>query len=122
MCDLHPDLAKVTLSCNDPYLGNSHPADHTILVPVFVEDMHLFTVCAKAHQADIGNSLPTTYHATAQDVYEEGALISPCVRVQRDRRDIEDIIRICRALSAWPNSGTATTWRRWAPRASASAG
>jgi N-methylhydantoinase B len=98
MCDLHPDLAEGDAFLhNDPYLGNSHPADHTILVPVFVEGMHLFTVCAKAHQADIGNSLPTTYHATAQDVYEEGALIFPCVRVQRDRRDIEDVIRMCRA-------------------------
>ena len=98
MCDLHPDLAEGDAFLhNDPYLGNSHPADHTILVPVFVEGMHLFTVCAKAHQADIGNSLPTTYHAAARDVYEEGALIFPCVRVQRDRRDIEDVIRMCRA-------------------------
>jgi N-methylhydantoinase B len=98
MCALHPDLAEGDAFLhNDPYLGNSHPADHTILVPVFAEGAHMFTVCAKAHQADIGNSLPTTYHAAARDIYEEGALIFPCVRVQRDGRDIGDPIRMCRA-------------------------
>ena len=58
---------------NDPYSGNTHAADHTFLVPVFFEGEHLFTAVAKAHQADIGNSLPTTYMAGAKDQYEEGA-------------------------------------------------
>ena len=97
MCALHPDLAEGDAFLdNDPYLGNTHPADHTILVPVFVEDEHLFTVVAKAHQADIGNSVPTTYFAAAKDVYEEGALVFPCVRVQRDYKAVEDVIRMCR--------------------------
>lgn len=81
---------------NDPYLGNTHAADHTILVPVFFEGEHLFTVSAKAHQADIGNSIPTTYFAEARDVYQEGAIVFPCIRVQRDGKDIDDIIRMCR--------------------------
>ena len=34
--------------------------------------IHRYTVLAKAHQADIGNSVPTTYFAAARDVYEEG--------------------------------------------------
>ena len=67
-----------------------------MLVPVIDDGgVHRFTVLAKAHQADIGNSIPTTYHATARDVYEEGALIFPAVKVQRDYRDIDDIIRMC---------------------------
>lgn len=82
---------------NDVYLGNTHPADHTILVPVFVEGRHLFTASAKAHQADIGNSIPTTYFAEARDVYQEGSLVFPCVKVQDNYRDIEDVIRMCRA-------------------------
>lgn len=81
---------------NDPYLGNTHHADHTILVPVFVEGEHLFTAVAKAHQADIGNSLPTTYMPFARDVYEEGALSFPCVRIQRDRTDVDEVIRTAR--------------------------
>ena len=96
MQDLHPDYAEGDAYLhNDPYLGNTHPADHTILVPVFHEGEHFFTVAVKAHQADVGNSLPTTYMAQAADVYQEGALIFPCVQVQRDFRDIDDIIRMC---------------------------
>ena len=97
MTELHPDFADGDAFLhNDPYLGNTHPADHAILAPVFVEGEHMFTACAKAHQADCGNALPTTYMPGARDVYEEGALIFPCVRVQRDYGDIDDMIRMCR--------------------------
>ena len=82
---------------NSPYHGCSHAADHTILVPIVDEDgRHRFTVLAKAHQADIGNSIPTTYHGSAHDVYEEGALIFPSVRVQQDYKTNEDFVRMCR--------------------------
>jgi N-methylhydantoinase B/oxoprolinase/acetone carboxylase alpha subunit len=97
MARFHPHLRQGDAFLhNSPYHGNSHPADHTILVPV-VDDAgtHRFTVLAKAHQADCGNSLPTTYMGGARDVYEEGALIFPAVKVQEDYRDIEDIIRMC---------------------------
>lgn len=98
MTDLHgDDLAEGDAFLhNDVYRGGSHAADHTILVPVFFEGRHLFTTVAKAHQADIGNSEPTTYMPFAKDVYQEGALIFPCVRIQKDRRDVEDIVRMCR--------------------------
>ena len=66
------------------------------MVPVFVDGEHLFTACAKAHQADCGNSIPSTYHAYATDVYAEGALIFPAVRVQKDYADVDDVIRMCR--------------------------
>jgi N-methylhydantoinase B len=81
---------------NSPYHGCSHAADHTLLVPV-VDDSggHRFTLLVKAHQADIGNSIPTTYHGAARDVYEEGALIFPCVRVQTDYQINADFLRIC---------------------------
>lgn len=96
MCEYHDDIAEGDAYLhNDPYSGNSHPADHTLIAPVFWEGEHLFNVCAKAHQADIGNSLPTTYHAAARDVYEEGALIFPAVRVQRGYETNGDIIRMC---------------------------
>ena len=97
MCDLHADLAEGDAFLhNDVYLGNTHSADHTILVPVFVDGEHLFTACAKAHQADCGNSLPSTYMPFAGDLYEEGALNFPCVRIQRSYQDVDDIIRMCR--------------------------
>ena len=91
---LHPDLAEGDAFLhNDPYDGNTHAADHTILVPVFFGGEHRFTGVVKAHQADIGNAVPTTYCPDAEDVYAEGALIFPCVRVQRDFADVEDIVR-----------------------------
>lgn len=98
MCDLHPDLAEGDAFLhNDPYLGNTHAADHTILVPVFFEGEHVFTASAKAHQADCGNAIPSTYAADAKDVYAEGSLIFPCVRVQRDYKMNDDIMRMCKA-------------------------
>ncbi len=97
MRELHDDIAEGDAFLhNDPYLGNSHAADHALLAPVFIDGVHHFTVCAKAHQADIGNSVPTTYHAFACDIYEEGALIFPCVRVQRNYETVADIVRMCR--------------------------
>jgi N-methylhydantoinase B len=97
MTELHPEFAEGDAYLhNDPYLGNTHPADHAILVPVFFEDAHIFTACAKAHQADCGNALPTTYMPGARDIYEEGALIFPCVKVQNGYKDVDDIIRMCR--------------------------
>lgn len=92
----HPDaVAGDAFLHNDPYDGNTHAGDHSLLVPVFVDGEHLFTAVAKAHQADIGNSIPTTYMPTAKDVYEEGALIFPCVKIQSDYQDVGDIVRMC---------------------------
>lgn len=98
MINLHRDIREGDAFLhNDPYMGNSHAADHVILVPIFVQGQHVFTAVTKAHQADCGNAIPTTFSPTARDVYEEGALIFPCVRVQRNYEDIDDIIRMCRA-------------------------
>jgi len=98
MKTFHPELKRgQAFLHNSPYHGCSHPADHTILVPVVDErGVHRFTVVAKAHQADCGNSQPTTYMGGAKDVYEEGALIFPAVKVQEDYKNIEDIVRMCR--------------------------
>lgn len=97
MLKFHPNLKRGDAFLhNSPYHGCSHPADHTILVPVIDDQgVHHFTVWVKAHQADCGNSQPTTYMGHARDVYEEGALIFPAVKVQENYEDIPDIIRIC---------------------------
>jgi N-methylhydantoinase B len=82
---------------NSPYHGNTHAADWSVLVPIFDDDgRHRCTAVVKGHQADCGDSIPTTYHSAAKDVYEEGALIFPCVKVQSDYEDNEDIVRMCR--------------------------
>jgi len=98
MMDLHPELKRGDAFLhNSPYHGCSHPADHTILVPVIDDEgVHQFTVWVKAHQADAGNRVPTTYVGDAVDVYNEGALIFPAVRIQENYRDVADIVRMCR--------------------------
>ncbi|RNL62504.1 hydantoinase B/oxoprolinase family protein [Nocardioides marmoriginsengisoli] len=97
MLEFYPEVhAGEAFLHNSPYHGNTHAADHSILIPVVDADgKHRFTVLAKAHQADCGNSIPTTYMASARDVYEEGALIFPVVKVQDQYRDCEDILRMC---------------------------
>lgn len=97
MVDTHPTLrAGDAFLHNDPYNGNSHAADHSLLAPVMDADgTHRFTVYVKAHMADCGNSQPTTVMMGASDVYEEGALIFPCVKVQEDYEHCHDILRMC---------------------------
>ncbi len=97
MLEMHPELKKGDAFLhNSPYHGCSHAADHTILVPVIDETgVHHFTVWVKVHQADCGNSQPTTYFGDALDIYHEGALIFPAVKVQENYQDIADIIRMC---------------------------
>jgi N-methylhydantoinase B len=97
MKEFHPDLkAGQAFLNNSPYHGCSHAADHTLLIPVCDSNgVHRLTVVIKAHQADIGNSLPTTYHGAAKDVYEEGALIFPCVKVQDNYATNADFLRMC---------------------------
>ncbi len=81
---------------NSPYHGCTHPADHSILVPVIDDEgVHRFTVLAKGHQADCGNALPTTYMGAAKDVYAEGALIFPAVKIQSNYQHEMDIVRMC---------------------------
>ena len=98
LLEIHGDSLKPgdAYLLNSPYHGNTHPADHTILVPVFDHDELMFITVCRGHLGDVGNSIPSTYHITARDVYEEGAIIFPCVKVQEDYRDIADIINICR--------------------------
>lgn len=104
MTTIHPDLREGDAFLhNDPYAGNTHAADLTMMVPVFVDGVHMFTTLAKAHQADIGNSVPSTYMPFARDVYEEGALIFRATQVQRDFTDIADIINMCRSRIRVPD-------------------
>lgn len=97
MREAHPRLARGDAFLhNSPYHGCTHAADHSILVPVIDDEgRHRFTVMAKAHQADCGNALPTTYMGAARDVYAEGALIFPAVKIQSGYAHVEDIVRMC---------------------------
>jgi N-methylhydantoinase B len=89
---------------NSPYHGNSHAADWCVVIPVVDDEgIHRYTVLAKAHLADCGNAIPTTYVADAKDVYNEGALIFPCVKVQENYQNREDVLRMAHVRIRVPN-------------------
>ena len=85
---------------NTPFLGCAHHADYSFCTPVFYGDKIMFWVMfwvmLRAHQADTGAPVPTVYLPFAKDVYEEG-IHWPCVRVQRDYKDVADVVRIATA-------------------------
>jgi N-methylhydantoinase B len=78
---------------NSPFYGNIHHADVTVCAPVFYKGDLQFFVMNRAHQADTGAPLPTVFLPYAKTIYEEG-LHFPCLRVQRDYKDIKDVIRM----------------------------
>jgi N-methylhydantoinase B len=88
--DIHP--GDVFLN-NSPFYGNIHHADFAVCAPVFYKDKLQFFVINRAHQADTGAPIPTVFLPFAQTIYEEG-LHFPCLRVQRDYKDIKDVIRM----------------------------
>ena len=87
MTELHDDLDEGDAFLhNDPYLGNTHPADHVILVPVF------WRGTARLHRGGQGapgrlRQRPADHvHALRARRLRGGRLIFPAVRVQRDYR------------------------------------
>lgn len=89
---------------NDPLLGNTHHADYTYISPVFFKEQLVFWVVAKAHMGDCGNSSPTTYHVKATDIFNEGALDWPCVKIQKDYQDVSDLINIAKSRIRSPET------------------
>lgn len=81
---------------NSSYHGNTHCADLTLCSPVFVGGRLLFYSIARAHLADVGFPVPTTYGPESRDYYEEGLML-PCVRIQRNHQDIQEVVDICKA-------------------------
>ena len=62
---------------NDPYHGNNHPPDITVLKPVFAGGELLFWSVSKGHHADVGGGGVAGYNPAARSVWEE------CVRIRR---------------------------------------
>lgn len=92
--DLYDDISPGDcFLTNSPYFGNSHHADYTLHVPVFYDGEPLFWSINRAHQADIGASIPSTYLAHAKDIYEE-AMHFPSVRIQEEYESKDDLVRM----------------------------
>ena len=88
---------------NSPYHGNTHHADYTFIAPVFCGDKLMFFAVTKGHQADIGNTIPSTYVPSAKDMFLEGAIDWPCVKFQKDYKDVPDMIKIAMMRNRVPD-------------------
>ena len=62
---------------NDPYHGNNHLPDLTVLLPVFWEGQLVFWSINRAHQHDIGGATHGTYNPGATEIWQEGVRIPP---------------------------------------------
>jgi N-methylhydantoinase B len=92
--ELFDDIAPGDIFLNNsPYHGSTHHADMTLALPVYFEGRPIFWAMALSHHADTGAPVPTTYLPFARTVYEEG-IHFPCVRIARNYKPIEDVIRI----------------------------
>ena len=79
---------------NDPYRGNNHAPDITVVKPVFfAEELH-FWVFSRGHHADIGGGGTAGRNPHAKTVWEEGLRIPPTKLYQKGEynRDIWEII------------------------------
>src|SRR3990170_2658340 len=81
---------------NDPYRGNNHPPDVTILKPVFWEGELLFWSVSKGHHADVGGGGVAGYHPGSRSVWEECIRIPPTKLYIKGKpnRDLWDTILI----------------------------
>jgi N-methylhydantoinase B len=80
---------------NDPYHGNNHPPDVTVLKPVFHRGVLRFWTATKGHHADVGGSGGEIgYNPGARDCYEDALRIPPVRLYRRDERqdDVWDLI------------------------------
>ena len=77
---------------NAAYAGNAHVGDWTMFAPIFHDGTLVAWAANKCHLIDLGAHIPGSVDASARDVYEE-AMHFPGVRVCRDHKPIEDLVR-----------------------------
>lgn len=63
--------------CNDPYRVGTHVNDLLFCKPVFVGDEIVGFVNIRAHQLDMGGSVPGGFSGTKTSVFENGLVIPP---------------------------------------------
>jgi N-methylhydantoinase B len=79
---------------NDPYRGNNHAPDITVVKPVFFNGQLRFWAMTRGHHADIGGGGAGGYNPNAKTMWEEGLRIPPARLYQAGKynRDIWNMI------------------------------
>lgn len=62
---------------NDPYRTGNHVNDLCFIRPVFYDGKIVSFVTLRAHQLDMGGTVPAGFSATKHNVYEDGVVINP---------------------------------------------
>jgi N-methylhydantoinase B/oxoprolinase/acetone carboxylase alpha subunit len=88
---------------NDPYRGGSHLPDFTMMLPVFAGGA-VVAVCAnRAHQVDVGGSVPGSFFGEATELFQEGVCVPP-VLIARAGEEVADVWRLILANVRDPDS------------------
>lgn len=68
---------------NDPYRGNNHPPDITVVKPVFYKNDLIYWSLAKGHHVDVGGGGVGGYNPLAIDAWEDALRIPPVKLFER---------------------------------------
>lgn len=81
---------------NDPYRGNNHPPDLTVVKPVFYDGELIFWSVAKGHHVDVGGGGVGGYNPAAMDAWTDALRIPPVKLYEKGikQQDVWDIILI----------------------------
>ena len=73
------------LICNDPYRSGTHVNDICFIRPVFVDGRIVSFVNLRAHQLDMGGSVPGGFSPTKTNIYENGLVLPPMLMWHQDK-------------------------------------
>ncbi|MGQ8335454.1 hydantoinase B/oxoprolinase family protein [Sunxiuqinia sp. A32] len=76
-----------TIVTNHPKYGGSHLPDVTLVTPVFYNGQRIAFVVNRAHHSEIGGISPGSMPPNAQNLSEEGVVISPFYLIRQGKVD-----------------------------------
>lgn len=81
------------IAANDPYRVGTHVNDVCFIRPVFAGDRIVSFVSVKAHQLDIGGTVPGGFSATKNNVFENGLVLAP-ILLYRDNKPVKSTFNL----------------------------
>ncbi|HTW88582.1 MAG TPA: hydantoinase B/oxoprolinase family protein [Candidatus Binataceae bacterium] len=115
MCSLSETVAQVieyfkydmtandVIITNDPYSGGTRVQDFTLVAPIAHEDEIVMYAAVRARMADIGGELLGSLNPLAQEIWGEGARITP-VKLVRDGKLQKDVLTTILLNSRMPEA------------------
>jgi N-methylhydantoinase B len=82
-----------SLIFNDPYISGTHLNDVTLISPIYIDRRLVGYTINKAHQVDVGGSIPGSLNPYAKTLFEEGFVIPP-VKFTKKGVINEELVRI----------------------------